>query len=194
MVLASNAAHNLLIAFLQDFWLSTGHAVPQRNAGFARQNSRGTHCPGASSAGPQHSTETAGHVLSPINMYIAMEMFSMKAWETHWRRASIVVKTHNLNTSSSLFNINAGQAIRASAKDCYVWTVSYMWKCLDMCCVSIFEYNFFIQIALQHANLYKSEYQNYSYKFLNVFKKTWFQSWPFVIKIYVVFLVKMLLH
>lgn len=135
MVLASNAAHNLPIAFLQDFWLSTGQAVPQGNAGFARWNLRGTHCPGGSPAGPGHSTKTASHVLSPINMYIAMEMFSRKAWETHWRRASIVVKTHNLNTSSSLFNINAGQAIRASAKDSVLFELSATCENVLICAV-----------------------------------------------------------
>lgn len=184
MVLASNAAHNLPIAFLQDFWLSADQSVPQGYMGFARWNSRGIRCPCESSAGPGHSTEMAGHVLSVISMYIAMEEFRRKAWETHCRRANIVVKTHNLNTSTSLFNTKCWASYQSKSQGLYfVWTISYMWKCLDMCCASVFEYNFFIQIALQHANLYKYQYKNYSYKFLNVFKKTLFQSWPFVIRI-----------
>lgn len=79
MVLSSNAAHDLLIAFLQDFWISAGQSVPQGHVDFARWNSRGTYCPGASPAGPRHSTEIVGHIFSPISMHIAMEEFCRKA-------------------------------------------------------------------------------------------------------------------
>jgi len=61
------------MAFLQDFWLSTGQSVPQGCADFARWNATGTHCPGGSSAGPGHSAEIAGHVLFSISTYVAME-------------------------------------------------------------------------------------------------------------------------
>lgn len=45
-----------------------------------------------------------------------MEELSRKVWESDCRRAGIVVKTHILNISSSLFNINGRQTIETSAK------------------------------------------------------------------------------
>lgn len=138
MVLASNTAYNLPIAFLQDFWLSTGQPVPQGCVDVARWSSRDTHCPGGSSARSRHSTEMASHVLSPISMSVAMEEFSRKTWQTHCRRGSVDVRAHNLNTSSSLFNINAGQAIRASAEDSVLFELSATWENVLIC--AVFQY------------------------------------------------------
>lgn len=163
-------------------WLSTGQSLLQGYVNFARWNSGGIHCCGGSWAGPEHSAEMTVHVLSLISMIIEMKELSRKAWETHCRRASIIVKTHNMNTSSSLFHRNAGQAMTASAKE----SVLFELTCENVLMTAVLRYLntvFFIQVTWEHANLYKSQYKYYPCKILNVFKRTCFWSRPFVIKV-----------